>query len=640
MKVSEDKAPPKDVVGDFFSFSVMLEPERARIVETLKDGCLAFDILKKYAPRTEEYLTKFIKKEKINGFTPGRPGYDQKAIPIIIKHLRDSTQGFRHRAWKIYEESVVEYTQRELPLLHKLLIEVPWPSGDATSEVMLKTVCSNAFEYGVEKEDVEKLYELCWIKRVSDINDYLPLCLIPDEKFAAKRKLEKIESSIASLSESLSENIPKIEELINDFENFSGSISKEKEVTKETVERVSNLSKQFKTLESALSQQNNSFSERLKIISDKVKTVENGIESFVTESELRDNLKKLVDDVKTSTQKSLDNAISELNKTVRNEIASSVNDSEIKIVREIGSKGAGKNTEGVIAQKYKSPLLYPSTFVPPSYKITNELEFVSVWSSFLLREKSISISFEQAMIYHSMFLANRVIICDGILAQSWIECMAWKSQVVHVAASPTWSSEEDWSVGAEHLFLDCKQFIPKILFIHNYDVAVAECYLVPSLVLWATKDENKYFSKIFLISSTQESAKSHQVLEYALHLGADDCSMTRSLSIKSGFRIPNSQRSETLSGVDPKVASNWMKPAVKVGYDFSAAQKKFGFTVPETLLNCFERTASSVSKHFDESVGRGVALHHQLYPWIRAKYGESVYGELGAYLRQFQDFKY
>ena len=630
-------------LGEFFESYKFTNEERLRLAGLASSGGLPSYILSKYATTTKAYREVFQKKEKIAGFRPGTPAYDKQAIPRIIKRLKETTGGDFKFFWELYRTSAITYVIEELPSLNSLLLETAAPANTEDTIEVLKTVCSSASEFGVSPDDIKKLYEAWWIPRIDSLEQLLPLCAIQDEARIQKRQSAKLVSELDNIKTAIKEVTDRLSAHVETTAEAEAAASVDREKISEIETLLQDLSKRMAELPTVTDVDSiaKSLDERISKLNERLKPLEQIAKDGFTAKDLKAELKKSSDESRSALTK-YQEISSASTKALKEEIGSRLNEIETQIASNAKELSKKRDVVASVVStgttlRYKSPLSAVLGSGPTPNKITHELDFINSWVSTLSRSHGVAVSFEQAVAYHCAYLANAVVVSELSLIRSWIDCLGWKPYTMHAVASPTWTSEEDWEAGARHLFAPHDgKLSPRILIIHNYDVGLSDCYLAPSLLLWSLHAEEKGLSKIFLVPSQQGQSPCHQVLEHAVHIGESDYLATRDLSFREGIRIPEPIRKEIPIGVDPRLATQWLSGLSKISFDFTSIEKSLSLSLSQLLKTNFSRTASLATKYFSDPFATGIAMHHQVLPWIRARHGESSYSEVGAFLKQLE----
>jgi len=482
-------------LGNIFSSGDIIPEEKSRIAFlAAKSNSLPAYVLTTYASKTKPYVRVFQKKERIAGFRPGTSLYNKQAISKLIGYLNSTNNGKGELVWDIYRYAAIDFVVKELPALNKLVSEIGYEGSDHDAIEQIKTICVNAYDYGVTGDDVRKFYEICWIPRVPNIEEFLPLCLIQDEAREQKRQIRDLVESLEDLRKSL-------EDTSNQVKAQSKLIEKINNLASKDSDKISMVEAMTQSLTKEVDSRIEPFDDIVLQLDDKFRLLDQQVRERITAEALKTELDKLSKENKTAINQTQEIVSSALTKSA-DDISTELKDLESRFMsfsKESPAKTylapEASHTSPIV--KYKSPLsaVLPCEHVP--YKINRELDFLNSWKSYLQKHHNTPISFEQAIAYHAAFLSSNVIISGLSLVNSWIDCLGWRPFATHMVSSPIWTSEEDWSLGAEHVFCKNSKRIPRFLIIHNYDVGLVDCYLTPSLSLWALQGEPSGFSKIF-----------------------------------------------------------------------------------------------------------------------------------------------
>jgi hypothetical protein len=292
---------------------------------------------------------------------------------------------------------------------------------------------------------------------------------------------------------------------------------------------------------------------------------------------------------------------------------------------------------------YKSPLSEPIVGAAPSFKITTEPEFLGAWQAMLSQNDNLLIPTELLVAYHSVLLANRVIISDFKVASTWINCLGWSRFVKHVVASPLWSTEEDWQDGVAHLMAEPSGTVrePRYLIIHNYNVAVVDCYLVPTLLLWALRGQKRnVYRKLFLIPAEGKSTIVPSVSEHGAVIERYDSEKRTKLHLLDNMKIPSITRKDIPSGVEPQLASKWAESLSKASFDVGPIEKTFKLKISDWLISGLRDTVGIAGRFFQESSAAGVGIHHHMLPWFGSKLEEAEYNAVHKYCSELPNAEY
>jgi hypothetical protein len=627
-------------LGDFFSAYTFPEEETERIAALAAEkGSIAAHIITRYITRTDFYQSHFVKREKIPGCRPGSPLYKQRAIHRIVSYLRKSA-GDPHRgvAVGLYRRAASLFIEEELANLNKLLTENQVSADAPSATDALRTVCSRALDFGVTAEHITKFYEVWGIPRVDGFKDALPAWMEADEAHLQKRQISSLTIELSALRTELREVTAGLASKAASLEQDRQRAITDRQrlhahgATLETFsERLTGLRHGTEAVEPRIK----ALEERTALISEKLTQAQR---AQLSRQDLKADLHKLETTSKAAIGHASEATAAALGRLLQEDIQSLRVEFESKLAAHIAELSkikearSGLREGAAVAAAYRSPLSGFLSHVPNPNSLTNEIAFVSAWKQHLSQSFDVVVSIEEAFAYHRALLANAVVICDRALAQSWIDCLGWHSSTMHLAASPTWSDEADWAQGAEYIFTHGQDLPPRFVVIHNYDVGLTDCYLTPSLALWGLRQEPRPLSKIFLLPSSQEHALSSLLLEHAISCTVD-VPLAPSLSLRTGVRVPTELHRNIPMGVEPALAARWAQQLGNVDYDLSPLQRALKCRISPSIVSNFRQTISFAARFLDDSSSIGLALHHQLAPWVHATYGDDKFSAFELFLK-------
>lgn len=634
-------------LGDFFSAYTFPEEESLRLAAlAAQEGSIAAHIITRYVTRTEFYQSHFVKREKIAGCRPGSPLYKQRAIQRIVGYLGNNAGEPLHVvAVRLYRAAASLFIEEELSNLNKLLTEIQVTEDTPSASDALKTVCSRAPDYGVTAEHITKFYEAWGIPRVDGFKDALSVWMQADEAHLQKRQLLSLASELSALRTELRDASAALAKQAESLERDHQEATADRERVRSHNDTLESLSQRLADLvrgtESA-EPRINALEERISRVSEKVTQAHR---EQLSRQDLKADFHKLETSTKAAIGHASEATTAALSRALQQDIEALRGEFDSKLAAHAADLSKRRESHSavggsvVVATGYKSPLVGVLNHIPNPNKLTSEPDFVNSWKHHLSRSFDVVLSIEEAFAYHRAFLANHVVICDRALAQSWIDCLGWHSSTIHMAASPTWSSEEDWAQGAEHVFKRDQGRLARFVVIHNYDVGLTDCYLAPSLTLWALQGDARHLSKIFLLSSTQGQPLSSLLLEHAI-VCTDEIPRTPSLSLRDGVRVPSELHRDIPMGVEPKLVAHWAQQIEAVDYDLTALQSSLKCRISPDIVNNFRKTTSFAARFLDDTSSIGLALHHQVAPWIHATYGDDRFNAFETFLKQLQDSGY
>lgn len=187
----------------FFLNRVVQEDQEARISAALadKESVPAY-VFRRYATKTDSYLTGFEKHEHIGGARPGSSFYRKRAVEVLIEWLEKGKK--KEKSWLIYRQAAILFLERELPKLNTLMLEVSVPDAPGVVEA-LKLTCSRAWEYDVTKEDILRFYEVWGFERIEGFESSIDDWIKPDEHVVQRRQIAAVLVAISDLRQAVAD---------------------------------------------------------------------------------------------------------------------------------------------------------------------------------------------------------------------------------------------------------------------------------------------------------------------------------------------------------------------------------------------------------------------------------------------------
>lgn len=637
-----------NTLGKLFCTYPLTLDEQKRIVSQAAIDGLVRRVLVQYAPKTDMYK-EFEKKEKIDGFRSGVKSHavSKKLFQKLLEYLAQPKSIRHDYCWEIYKRSAIKFVTSELTSLDKLLDQVEPESGEEQKALPLFTeVCRNAFEYDVKPADVSRLYEVWWTERIDNLDELLKLCSEVDPKRAEARRLARINQNL----ELISASIEKITNDITVYKERQNQLSEDLQTDHAKIEKFEHALQSLETknaaslvtLQDNLITQLAELDQELKDVAKSVNSVESALTTKISAKSLESQLRELGQETKSSTLW-LQNDLNTLIEQIRTEFATKCDDLEGRLsaaCAQINEQSQRSPRPSSGNEVYKSPLMYVPASGSATYKLTKEPDFINSWFALMSRNAKSLIANELLFAYQSVFLANRVVVCDQRALDSWLKTLGWDAFTKRLVASPLWTSEADWADGVQYLFGDLgNSKTPRILVIHNYDVAVVECYLIPSLILWSLQaSRTGFWTRIFLVPSSQSQQYNRGLLEQAALVKSDTAKPSTKLQLATPQPKVVTSR-EVPIGVDPKIFTQWLKPLVTDTNELDVLERQFDLVFPPQVVLNFENTVGYARRFFDDSSSVGVGMHHIVLPWLKIAY-EDKYDAIESFIQQLPDVAY
>jgi archaellum component FlaC len=590
--------------------------EKERIVEELeKDGLIKKIFYENVG--SSPIFSSSLKRIKIPGFRPGTKHHTEKSTIQIIQDLRG---GKNHSlAWEIYQEAIAEHIEKQQEKLNILLTKVSLFEKNPSSEFLLKTICQNAKIFGVSKKSIKEFYELWGFDRVDNLENLLSLCLKLDTEAISQSRIKELEREVFSLKVIFKDRDEKLDAentIIKTLQNEVTSLNNSfKNVQLSITQIESSLNSLPISLEEEQKNANDQLKKELSELELGFSKVKSSLEAVSTElSSQGSKIQKIVSTELIKAKQDLEEKVRKTTKDQLNHIDSKL-DVKLKDVVELPHEAPQSG------KKYISPLTLNS---PPKQvhagKIKEEWKFICIWKKHLEDELEIILPYEQVAILHVLLKCSpSLVFDDDEIFRCWLRVLAWEHFNIETVVSPVWVSESDWENEALHLFGEDNSAFPKIVTMNHYNVALASCYLVPTLKKWDLIHYNP-LTKLALIGSTSENrGPSSDLLEFSTYFDQSYFSMDLQYPVftKENEGLLGKELSHT--GVQPDIFRSWIleyKKEDDFNSDIDTIAGMSGFKFPLSLKHHFKKIYKGLNVFFSKDDALIVATQHVLIPWL------------------------
>ena len=585
-----------------------LEPqpqERERLASLLSsEGHIARTIFKKYARRVESFDrgAKSLQKD-INGFRPGSDGYSTRAIDRMLTDLALNKAPLI--GWTIYRETIASFVENDRPIMHTMMRSVDVEVGEDCTNVelsheFLKAVCEHSAEFEVYDSDIGLLYELWPVDRLEDYEALLKFCPKCDRLKVAETAVYGLRDEFSELKGKLSESIEKtVTRRISDV-HFPESIKRaEKRIRKHTHEVVrSDFRKLSADLETVVAQ------------------FEGDTGSLAADHQgLRDSYEEL--------KASVDQCRSEIERLARQvegfEANRQLTPSEPGIVRD-PQVAWPTNSQRQVVLREMSEDVFLAAFVDRCDALGLEQ------STELLRAA------------HCILKSAAVVAStNSELIGAWIDTLGWNEYVLRFAASPAWSTPNEWIEGQLHLSGATTD--PRIAFILDYDVGFVEAFLNPPLRLWTEYTFASSAPKLFLFQSVPGEEGKAGLRAPIVSLDA----LVEGMAKIKRCLLPKATEWED-QGVSRAGLESWIVSPSDL--QSMLAERSHGDAFDEVVIGLKEcriapskalklvlrQISAALESHgFDRSGVVAVCMNTLILPWVQGNYGSARSSELKVY---------
>ena len=614
-------------LGEVISGIGYTDEEKLRISELLVSDKDFEKTFKQKAKKSDLFIEVIVKKIRIPGWSKGRPGYENQAINKVAKALKDEPTKCRKEFWDLYRQALSNFIIEDRPLLNNLVKSTIVSEGSYESSELLRLICQNAKEYKVTKEMVEEFYKLWMFQRVPNISELLVLCDKLDPIAVLNNEISTLKESVTSLiittknltenTNQLTKNIKFSDSKISSLQNRISAIQETHRQFEESFhDAITAKNSEIDGVSENISKQTSQFKSRFTKAESLIKSVQEDLSS------LKENLEQSIN---SKFQKSL----KDINTKNRESAKEVLNYLDSKLDSKLGETNSIKTPE-VSPTPYQSPLIPDVTEVKLKRgKIKTEWDFINIWAHHLKDEMDVHLSIESVAILHVLFKASNVLLVDHIrLFRCWARCLGWEQCELDIAASPSWLNEEDWSIGAKYLFSP-DDINPRILAIHNYDVALTSCYLTPTLKLWSLKDGHFPCTKLVLIESgSKQTRPTPDILEFATVCPEIELRSNRTYPLFHQEMVwQGNNRKLKHTGVDPDIYSEWFHSQTtqtELVTDIDTIAELESVIIPSGLKKHYSIVRDELRHFFAPEDSIIVAAYHIILPWLSAEFDEET----------------
>ncbi len=529
------------------------EKQRLRIELQKDDG--AGGVFRRYATRAPNFdATSRSLARKVRGFRPGTGPYRQRARKIMLRDL------INNRApdvgWTIYRHAVALWCETQLPSLNRLMQEVTAPNAvePGDSSELLRLMCDAAHEYEITDREIRKFYDYWPMPRVPHLEDILKNSPQYDPVKDLRGDVDALREELQSVHGELMESLAALEEQIEDSvrdssDYFQTSLRKWTDdhwlkeqrklkdwVTSKLHNVDQSLEKQLQTRVSEVATDTNRDDAELKTLilnlineewprqqsslirsfDERISSFENDLQQHVDRSEVElrkeintrataiggtvDSMRSSVDQAiaaSSDSAEALKQKLSSLEDTCHQTTArlDELEDS-LRLLR--GGR-EGPNPVRNVFQLLR-PCESPEKDEGASSHLALEGSFINRFTN-QLNATGHTYTSQEAQLAHSLLLASPVVVCKtGGVAEVWFRCLGWWCDALHLAASSTWATPEDWETGVSYLF--ARSTPPNLVVIHDFDRGIYESYLFPVLTVASVHGSWGFDRRLLLIGDT------------------------------------------------------------------------------------------------------------------------------------------
>jgi hypothetical protein len=556
-----------------------------------------FDVLTTKAPliRDNDFWRRAQKTFHITGFRDGHPLAIQKVIAKALEPAK-SIPGKKLSPtwplmWPLYKKAVRLHVEQDAATLYELIRAEDFAEGPGTlTEQIFRSIGQSLPVYEASVEDARDLYQLWGFERTPHLDEILSAISIDS---ATVRRMvadgvstvrREIASAIASTKADLSR---QVEQQAADLALLKEQLQKTRAAANEATARsVESLAASKANKSPAVTSPWSGSDRRSKLAGAKQQDAERliaGVEALQARIDI----------------------ISRQMKDHRSRIESIESPTAVAAVAK-AKKSDGTTAHAVIKKWVE---VFGDVGVPSK----------SVGSSWILLE---------------LIRRSRVILTDKPQLLTGLLSAFPGGELRSIVASPVWISELDWKEGLDFVSEDVGA--PRFLLISEFDVALQEAYLVPSLIAWMLNASPLSANRIVLVPADSELVSvSPRVLELATVL------------TRNAAYIGDMQRLGNTIVDSPPTLDLLQSGATILGYssskkvstedDLRQYAANYGVVIPQRILENFASVYEGLRAFLGARDAAYVARDSTLLPWVKIARGDAVMRTLQEALRTALD---
>lgn len=597
----------------------MTRQDISQLASDFKSDGPSSRIFDKYAEKSNHFKENH-KKFKIPGFSAGRSEFTKQVLRKVKTAIVDESDGRAFRIGvKTYEETVLIFIKKEHPQLNNLLNEVHPPKKCTLKTTLLMEICRNSILYDVGIDSIKRLYEVWFFNEISDADKFIEKHSVPDLEIMQKKNAiqkeqkqqilaDKVEMMVGELS-AIKKEFHKLENLndekIND--TILGLVAEVKEdFLLKSTEHANMISEKMASIQTTIAKDSKGCS---KMYSD----LESSISRMNTEL---NRLNKDIECQKNVIGDVVDKRISKLEEKIEtslDRVSSKVNDA-LSRVRAIE---ISKDPRSIFSA-------VPKNSTNSAKLIREEIDFINILHEKFNKKYGDLYDLEKFAIYHNILKCSNVAIFgDSRLPLLWLSLLGAESSTMEQVVSPTWSTEEDWL--GEQKFVFSNSHKSRFLVLHDYDSALVNCYICPTLKRWSISQRYGGSKIICLQSEFSQELPEKAMLDFSIYIPTSDSSAMSVAAQKSILK--NIEKSMNSNGVSEKEYQSWiLDPCdpTSILEKVVCLERSLEIEISKILLPRTALLAGNLNNWFDIEVSEMISIYHTLGPWISAVYGASM----------------
>jgi hypothetical protein len=556
--------------------------EKNRIAIALRDSSSrAHQVLSKTALHVhdQEFWRAAQKNFNVQGFRPGSHAAREHVLRRALNSVKNRDGSEVKPLWTLYRRCVTHYVVHELTTLNTILQNEDLIDDSRSLTAGVFASINRAMPlYDVTADQVREFYELWGFERISSLDE-----IILDETVSATVAKRLIVREVHALSSTLGEEIRAIRA------EMAGALKVSREARGDAalLERIVDLEQRIKATEAA--------SDRASKLVDVIAKLDSKVESLQTklDSPSRQNL-----DEQAACEKSIQALRSRVESLV-----GSVNKHE-KRLSEISSadRSPGNKKRANLPEESWDSVLsrVRANCARAGYEISSALAARVLLE--MIRHTRIAVSPRESLVLGA-------ISCDES-----VDIKVW-------TASPLWLDASDWREAVS--FLSDFDAPTRVCILLDFDVALQEAYLMPTIRTWLASVPRSCMHRLILVPADASlEAVSPRVLEFGVLIGGSTDFLT---AIDRATRATADEFSKRLSNIAGTDLLSFEEAIQRNREDeIRRLVENMDAELPAQIATRFISLQSGLQKYVSAADAAHMASECTLLPWYRRVRGDGA----------------
>lgn len=534
--------------------------------------------------RDPDFWSRAFKRFGIKGFRPGQPLGKEQVLRRALESLSVESGAKNQKVWPLYRRCVIEHVIHDLSELNTLLLSEDFEEGEGTqTEQILKSIARALPLYGDIEEQVRELYLLWGFDRTDRFEEILRHSEFDID--VVRRMIARECAEVRTdLGDRIAESRLRIESQV------------QRGLANAAADTEAHLSRLDKTLTEALAAANGEIERAFELL--RQIQLSPGRPQPPVEARQESLNRGDIPAVNLATFQAL--------RTKVDGLAGMLGRHEKILVEELQSRGGRRRSvtqkqTGEVTEKLKDALVRCREVVADSG--FPAMLLVQVWA-----------------LMEIMRRARLIVSPRGELLLAAVRSIP-NVESKRIGASPLWTNRSEWKDALD--FVSDATQGPRVLEIHDFDVALQEAYLVPALREWLGSGAVGFSNRIFLFASTDGMENvSRRVLECGIVMPRDAVLVELLQRLGSEIDAKHLDYWSEAQSVDPLVYME--SPNRQFEEQIRLLASNSGADVPRDVAAQFVNVASGLARRVGEQHGAQLASEVTLLQWLRLCRGDGA----------------